>query len=212
SPTARPAAGTFSPRRPGLQLDPRGCGPSVLARVVRAGAVLPRFELASRAPRPPADASIGGRPTEAVGAEPVARRGEQAERHRTRRLSPQVPDTPAAVVVEVDGGRHRRRAEGRGCGARDPRWREDGVARLATLESATRDGGPRPGPPDCFPDRRHVRHPTRGTAAGGPEIAGEAAGPEPASRPEPGGRGGRRGRARPPRVRVLGGSGGEGAE
>jgi hypothetical protein len=123
-----------------------------------------------------------GRLTESIGAELVARRDEQAEQHRTCKLQPQVPNTPAVVAVEVDGGRYQRRAEGHGCGARDPQWREDKVACLVTLASTTHPDDPQPEPPECFLDRRHVSRLTPCPTAGKPEITGERI--EPAARPD----------------------------
>lgn len=130
-----------------------------------------------------ADTSVSGRHvgrlTEAVGAELVAQRDERAEAHRTRQLRAQVPNAPGVVVVEVDGGRYQRRAEGQGCGARDPQWREDKVACLVTLASTTHECDPQPEPPECFLDREHVRRMTACPAAKEPEIAGEAIAPAP---------------------------------
>ena len=92
----------------------------MLAKIVHAGAVLPSFELAAKTLRLLAEVSISGRHvgrlTETIGAELVAKRDEQAEAHRTRKLDAQVPNVPSAVAVEVDGGRYQRRAEGQGCG------------------------------------------------------------------------------------------------
>ena len=135
-----------------------------------------------------ADISISGRHvgrlTEAVGAELVARRDEHAEAHRTRKLEAQVPNVPGVVAVEVDGGRYQRRAEGLGCGARDPQWREDKVAYLVTLASVTHEADPQPEPPECFLDRKHVRQMTQCPAAKEPETAGDATGPASASSAE----------------------------
>lgn len=135
-----------------------------------------------------ADISISGRHvgrlTEAVGAELVARRDEHAEAHRTRKLEAQVPNVPGVVAVEVDGGRYQRRAEGLGCGARDPQWREDKVACLVTLASVTHEADPQPEPPECFLDRKHVRQMTQCPAAKEPETAGDATGPASASSAE----------------------------
>jgi hypothetical protein len=140
--------------------------------------------LAAKTLRLLADLSISGRHvgrlTEAIGAELVARRDEQAEQHRTRKLQPQVPNTPGAVAVEVDGGRYQKRAEGHGCGARDPQWREDKVACLVTLASNTHPDDPQPEPPECFLDRSHVNRLTQCPAAQGPEITTEVVGPTPA--------------------------------
>jgi hypothetical protein len=126
-----------------------------------------------------------GRLTETIGAELVSKRDEQAEEHRTRKLQPQVPTTPTVVAVEVDGGRYQRRAEGRGCGARDPQWREDKVACLVTLSSRTHDADPQPEPPDCFLDRKRVGRLTQCPAACEPEIVGESVEPTPVSQPDP---------------------------
>jgi hypothetical protein len=158
----------------------------VLAKIVHAGAVLPSFELAAETLRILADIPVSGRHvgrlTEAVGAELVAARDEQAEAHRTRTLRPQVPNTPGVVAVEVDGGRDQRRAEGLGCGARDPQWREDKVACLVTLASTTHECDPQPEPPECFLDRRHVANMTQCPIARQVEVAGVR--PPPASPPE----------------------------
>jgi hypothetical protein len=139
--------------------------------------------LAAKTLRLLADTSVSGRHvgrlTEAVGAELVAQRDERAEAHRTRQLRAQVPNAPGVVAVEVDGGRYQRRAEGRGCGARDPQWREDKVACLVTLASTTHECDPQPEPPECFLDREHVRRMTACPAANEPEIAGEATEPAP---------------------------------
>lgn len=150
SPTAPPAAGTFSPQRTHLRLDSHGYSPSVLAKVVHAGAALPSFESAAETLRLRADVSISGRHVgrlaELVGAEMVARRDEQAEQHHARKLAPRVPNAPAVVAVEVDGGRYQRRAEGQGCGARPPSgvrtrwpaWSRSGAAPTRPTRSPSR--------------------------------------------------------------------------
>jgi hypothetical protein len=115
----------------------------------------------------------------------VVTRDEQAEQHRTGKLPPRVPNPPAVVAVEVDGGRYQQRAEGLGCGARAPQWREDKVACLVTLTSDTHEADPQPEPPGCFLDREHVRSMTPCPRAGEPEpvSAGPPAGPGPAGAP-----------------------------
>jgi hypothetical protein len=157
----------------------------VLAKIVHAGAVLPSFELAAKTLRLLTGISASGRHvgrlTEAIGAELVAQCDARAEAHRTRKLDVRVPNTPGVVAVEVDGGRYQRRAEGQGCGARDPQWREDKVACLVTLSSRTHDTDPQPEPPECFLDRKHVRQMAQCPAAKEPEIAGGATGAASAS-------------------------------
>lgn len=160
----------------------------MLAKIVHAGAALPSFELAAQTLRLLTDISISGRHvgrlTETIGAELVAERDEQAEAHRLCKLEARVPNAPSVVAVEVDGGRYQRRAEGQGCGARDPQWREDKVACLVTLASKTHDADPQPEPPDCFLDRKRVSRLTHCPAAAEPEIVGESAEPTPAPRPD----------------------------
>jgi hypothetical protein len=126
-----------------------------------------------------------GRLTEVIGAELVTKRDDQAEAHRLRKLGAQVPNAPNVVAVEVDGGRYQRRAEGHGCGARDPQWREDKVACLVALESRTCAADPQPEPPECFLDRKRVGRLTQCPVADGPEIVGESAEPKPGPRPDP---------------------------
>jgi hypothetical protein len=159
----------------------------VLAKIVHAGAVLPSFDLAAKTLRLLADVPISGRHvgrlTETIGAELVAARDARAESHRLRKLDAQVPNAPCVVAVEVDGGRYQRRAEGLGCGARDPHWREDKVACLVTLTSATHDLDPQPEPPACFFDRKHVANMTACSTACVPAIPGES--PESKVAPEP---------------------------
>jgi hypothetical protein len=186
-PTAPTAAGTFFPQRPNLKLDSHGYSPSVLAKIAHAGAVLPSFELAAKTLRLLAEVSISGRHvgrlTETIGAELVATRDERAEAHRLRKLEARVPNTPSVVAVEIDGGRYQRRAEGQGCGARDPQWREDKVACLVTLESKTYADDPQPDPPECFLDRKHIGKLTQCPAASEPEIVGESGAPAPPGGP-----------------------------
>ena len=189
SPTAPLVGGIFSPQRTNLKLDSHGYSPSVLAKIVHAGATLSSFELAAKTLRLLADLAISGRHvgrlTEAIGAELLATRDTHAEAHRTRKLDAQVPNTPSVVAVEVDGGRYQRRAEGQGCGARDPQWREDKVACLVTLSSTTHDTDPQPEPPECFLERERVRRLAHCPAAGEPEISGESTRPRAAPTSEP---------------------------
>jgi hypothetical protein len=143
--------------------------------------VLPSFALAARTLRLLADVSISGRHvgrlTEAIGAELVATRDEQAEARRLRQLGARVPHTPDVVAVEVDGGRYQRRVEGHGCGARSPQWREDKAACLVTLTSTTHDTDPQPEPPARFLDRKHVGNMTECPTACEPARASESVGP-----------------------------------
>src|SRR5262249_57733498 len=61
-PTARPAAGIFSPQRLPLGLDTHGYSPVVLLRLVTAAGQLKSFDLAAQMARLPAEVPISGRP------------------------------------------------------------------------------------------------------------------------------------------------------
>ena len=84
----------------------------------------------------------------------------------------------------MNGGRYQCRAEGRGCGARSPQWREDKGACLLTRTSTTHDADLQPEPPACFLDRTHVGNMTHGRGAKEPRIASAAADPPVVSSPK----------------------------
>jgi hypothetical protein len=105
-----------------------------------------------------------------------------------------VGQTPAAVVVEVDGGRLRTRATGAGRGVHQAENKEDKIACLATLESVEHGDNPQPQPPASFLQPRRVQRlvqqmagqagePSRDDpAAAGPSAPlGDSAGGEPSS-------------------------------
>lgn len=134
-------AGTFSPQRPLLRLDNHGYSPTVLRLIVEAGGRF-SFSDAAYALRL-AGVSISPRHirhlTLLVGSELAAARDAQALAHRRRQLVPEeAPPSPAVVAaVEVDGGRLRTRAPGCGPGVHQAQSKEDKVACLVTLPSAT---------------------------------------------------------------------------
>jgi hypothetical protein len=116
-----------------------------------------------------------------VGADLARQRDARAEQRRRRHLKPQVGRTPAAVVVEVDGGRVRTRATGAGRGVHQAENKEDKIACLATLQSAERREDPQPQPPPSFLQPRRVQRLVQQMAgpAGGDDGAA-AASPAPA--------------------------------
>ena len=127
-----------------------------------------------------------------VGADLARQRDARAEQRRRRYLKPQVGQTPAAVVVEVDGGRLRTRATGAGRGVHQAENKEDKIACLATLQSVERCEDPQPQPPASFLQPRRVQRlvqqmagqagePSRDDAA----AAGQPAAPLPGAGGEP---------------------------
>ena len=91
-----------------------------------------------------------------VGAELIAARDGKVIAQRRRQLPARVAVIPEAVAVEVDGGRIRTRARPRGCGVHDAQNKEDKVACLTTLTSATCPRDPCPEPPEAFRCPRRV--------------------------------------------------------
>jgi hypothetical protein len=130
--------------------------------------------------------------TDEVGADLARQRDARAEQRRRRQLRPRVGQTPAAVVVEIDGGRLRTRATGAGRGVHQAENKEDKIACLATLESAERGEGPRPQPPASFLQPRRVQRLVQQMAGqagdpggGDPAAAGPVATPDNGAGVEP---------------------------
>ena len=196
SATARPAAGIFSPQRPGLRLTPHDYSPSVLGKIVRSAAREPSFREAAEAMAELAEVTISGRQlgriAREVGEQLQADRDEQVDRFRAGALEPRVETRPALAVVEVDGGRLQIRGEGAGPGAHEAAWREDKIAILATMAhvvsdptpsrscptaSATGDTSRRSSGPSAGPGRWARRPPRRGPGELPIPAAGEPAEP-----------------------------------
>jgi hypothetical protein len=95
--------------------------------------------------------------TQEIGTEMAAARDAQAEARRHRVLEPRVTTAPAVVVVEVDGGRLRTRATGRGPGVHQAEGKEDKIACLATLSDVVGDADPCPEPPPSFVEPRRIQ-------------------------------------------------------
>jgi hypothetical protein len=95
--------------------------------------------------------------TQEVGTDLARARDAQAEARRHRVLEPRVTPPPAAVVVEVDGGRLRTRATGCGRGVHAAEGKEDKIACLATLSETATDVDPCPEPPPSFVEPRRVQ-------------------------------------------------------
>ena len=193
--TVPTVAGTFSPQRPLLRLDGHGYSPAVLQNIVTAGARLHSFADAAFA-LGLSGLSISARHvqqlTQEVGADLARARDEQAQQRRRRELSPRVATPPAAVTVEVDGGRLRTRAADRGRGVHEAENKEDKIACLVTLTSVAHAADPQPEPPPSFVQPRRIQRlvqqmagqagdplPGADTAPAEPEADAEAARPSP---------------------------------
>lgn len=94
--------------------------------------------------------------TQQIGGELLDQRERDAALHQRRELKA-ANETPVEIAcVQVDGGRIRTRAPGRGRGVHEHGWKETKVAALWRLEGATFQDDPHPEPPRCFLDQKHV--------------------------------------------------------
>ena len=167
-----------------MRLTSHGYSPSVLGKIVRAGAREPSFEEAAAALEELAEVVVSGRQLTRV-AEEVGRqleecRDQQVQEVQNERPTPAAAMRPALAMVQIDGGRLQIRGEGDGPGAHDASWREDKFALLATAAITVADSDPEPDLPGCFRDREYVEKLARGIA--GQSSLGEA--DPPPERPE----------------------------
>jgi hypothetical protein len=157
---ARPAGEPFSPSRLALGLDGHSYTPVVLGKIVFAGGDAKSFGKGERHLRELAELDITGRHvgrlTEKIGAELARKRDEEVALYRRRELPAVVEMVPAAVVVEVDGGRVQTRTPAQGFGVHEPHWREDKVGCLCSLHSVECAADPHPQVPRCYLDRAYV--------------------------------------------------------
>jgi len=164
-----------------LKLDTHGYSPRVLHRILYAAGQCKSFALAGTMLATLGDIAIStphlAELTAEIGQELTAARDRQVAELPPATTRDQRPgEVPAAVAVEVDGGRIRTRAEGHGPGVHDPHWNEDKAACLVTLTGRTFDADPHPELPGCFLDRPRVHRLVReisGQRAGDPSLVGE---------------------------------------
>lgn len=126
-----------------------------------------------------------GRITAEIGEELRVERERRTEQFQAKTLQPQVANLPSVVVVEVDGGRFRSRAEDSGPGVHEPAWKEDKIAGLLSMQSTPQEQDPHPELPACFQDRAQVAALVRGlhaqAKASEPESEAEIPEPEPSA-------------------------------
>ena len=94
-----------------------------------------------------------------IGSELAAQRDRQVAALPPASVRDQRPgEVPAAVAVEVDGGRLQTRAVGHGRGVHDPHWNENKIACLVTVDSEPSVTDPQAELPSSFLDRQRVQH------------------------------------------------------
>jgi hypothetical protein len=160
-----------------LRLDGHGYSPAVLQQIITAAARLGSFADAAFAVGL-TGLSISPRHvqelTHQVGTDLARARDDQAEKRRRRQLQPRLASTPAAVVVEVDGGRLRTRASDAGSGVHQAHNQEDKIACLATLHSICQANDPQPQPPPSFLQPRRIRRLVQQMAGQAGELTNSA--------------------------------------
>jgi hypothetical protein len=118
-----------------------------------------------------------------IGAELARQRDQKARQHRRRELPARVASTPEVVAVEIDGGRLRTRAAGRGPGVHESQNKEDKIACLVSLNSAVHPTDPQPEPPETFLQPRRVQRLVQQMKGQSGDKAQEEAEPEETSAP-----------------------------
>ena len=98
-----------------------------------------------------------GRIAAEIGTEMAQQRDEKVVRRRRRQLPARVAAPPEVVAVEVDGGRLRSRAAGCGPGVHQPQYKEEKIACLVNLHTATSEQDPQPEVPASFLRPRRVQ-------------------------------------------------------
>jgi len=142
-----------------LRLDNHSYSPTLLHKIAEAAARLPSFAHAAFALQL-AGVSISSRHVQriatTIGGELKQQRDQRAARHRRREL-PARGAAPAVAAVEIDGGRLRTRAPGRGPGVHQQQNKEDKVAALVSLQSVVHEQDPQPEPPPSFLEPRRIQ-------------------------------------------------------
>jgi hypothetical protein len=143
-----------------LRLTGHRYTPDLLCRLVTLAGQLPSAACAATAMNTVADVQISGRHmqrlTLEVGTDLAQRRDAQAVQQRRRQLEPCVAAAPPVAVVEVDGGRLGTREPGVGPGVQQPKPKENKIAFLLGMRSATHTEDPQPEPPAAFRDHPRV--------------------------------------------------------
>jgi hypothetical protein len=163
-----------------LRLDNHNYSPAVLQLIAEAAGRLSSFADAAFAlglAGIPISPRHLGRIAAEIGTEMAQQRDDKVVRRRRRQLPARVAQPPAVAVVEVDGGRLRSRAADCGPGVHQPQYKEEKIACLVHLHTATAEQDPQPEPPESFLQPRRVQRLVR-------QMKGHAGEEVPAAEPE----------------------------
>jgi hypothetical protein len=153
-------SGLFFPQRVVLKIDQRAYTPMVIDKIAFAGGSSGSWEKGARALHKLATLDISpkevSRITLQIGQELLEQHERDAAFQQRRQLAATNEQPVDIACVEVDGGRIRTRASGRGRGVHDHSWKESKVAALWRMTGATFASDPHPEPPRCFLDPKHV--------------------------------------------------------
>ncbi len=177
-----------------LKIDQREYTPMVLDKIAFAGGSYASWKKGARALAKLATLDISAkevsRITLQIGQELRERQERDAAFQQRRQLAATNAQPVDIACVEVDGGRMRTRASGRGRGVHEHGWKETKVAALWRMTGATFSSDPHPEPPRCFLDPKHVPKMVREIKRQRAESHErdenlEKTGPKPLSAPEP---------------------------
>jgi hypothetical protein len=167
-----------------MGLDARELTPLLVERITVSAAETRSFKRAAIVMKTVGDCGVSAKTIERVvhdvGEELAARRDADPKTDDALARRPEGP--PSLAVVECDGGRIRTREPGHGPGVHRTAegWRETTNACLIRAIGTVSEEDPRPQPPECFRDPKHVAKiaetealsvatPRPGTPAAGPE-------------------------------------------
>ena len=156
-----PVGSLFFPQREVLQIERETFSPGVVKKVILAAVETKSFARAEAVMSKIAEVEISGRHIGRLAHEHGQRlMNEQRERvtsHRQKQLAVEVENAPELAVVELDGGRIRTRAEGRGPGTHEPAWKETKNSLFLRMSSAVHEHDPCPELPESLQNRRRIR-------------------------------------------------------
>lgn len=153
-------SGLFFPQRLVLRINGSKYSPTVLDRIVSAGAEIRSYKTSSRMLKKLSGLDISAmhiqRLTQQIGEELQHQQDAQTERHRLGDLASEAVHEVEIACVESDGGRINTRDVDAGRGVHSAQWKEDKIAVLWRMTGEVSDSDPHPDLPCCFADIEHV--------------------------------------------------------
>lgn len=156
-----PVGSLFFPQREVLKIERETFSPGVVKKVILAAVETKSFARAEAVMSKIAEVEISGRHIGRLahdhGERLIDQQRERVTAHHKKQLAVEVENAPELAVVELDGGRIRTRAEGRGPGTHEPAWKETKNALFLRMSSAVLEHDPCPELPETLQNRSRIR-------------------------------------------------------